>query len=166
MKHFKTLLILAVIVLGFSSMTAQTKVAHINFRETLMLMPEAKAMSAALEKLTKTYEDDLKAQASQLQAKLKRYDAEAASQTQEVNAQRAQEVQQDQQNFQLAQQTAQQELQKKESDDIKPIFEKLKTTIEAVAKEQGYDYVLEFSSLIVANGTDLTPLVKAKLGIQ
>lgn len=165
MKHFKTLLIVAIITLGFNSMTAQTKVAHINFRETLQLMPEAKAMNASLEKLAKTYENDLKAQADAFQAKLKRYDAEAASQTPEVNAQRGEEVQKEQQSIQLAQREAQMAIQKKEQDELEPIVNKLKTAIEEVAKAQGYQYVLEFTTLIVAQGTDITPLVKTKLGI-
>lgn len=165
MKHFKTLLIVAIITLGFNSMTAQVKIAHINFRETLELMPEKKAMNADLEKLAKTYENDLKAQAEAFQAKLKRYDAEAASQTPEVNAQRGEEVQKQQNTIQLAQREAQLELQKKEQEKLEPIITKLKTTIEAVAKAEGYQYVLEFTTLIVAEGTDLTPQVKAKLGI-
>ena len=49
---------------------------------------------------------------------------------------------------------------------MKPILDKAKQAIETVAKEQGFVYVLDASSLIVANGTDLLPAVKTKLGIK
>ena len=49
---------------------------------------------------------------------------------------------------------------------LQPILDKAKTAIEAVAKEGGYTYVLEASTLIVSNGPDLLPQVKTKLGIK
>lgn len=166
MKQFKTLLIVAVIALGFNTMNAQSKVAHINFMELVSLMPEAKAMQADLEKLSKTYQDELKAENDKLEAKLKRYDTEAASQTNEVNQQRVAEVQQDQQKLQLAGQQAQKDISNQETELMKPIVEKARKAIEEVATEQGFDYVLGAQTLVVAKGKDLLPLVKAKLGIQ
>merc|ERR1712232_1496100 len=88
MKQIKTLLLIAILAVGFNTVQAQTKVAHISTDQLLSLMPETKALNAELEKLSKTYESELKAEEAKLQAKLKKYDAEAASQTDEVNQQR------------------------------------------------------------------------------
>lgn len=166
MKQFKTLLLIAVITLGLNSVQAQTKVAHISTDLLLSLMPETKALNTDLEKLSKTYESELKAENDKLEAKLKKYEAEVNSQTDEVNQQRSVEVQQDRQNLYQASQIAQQDIAKKRDDKLKPILEKARKAIEDVASEQGFTYVLDASSIIVANGTDLLPAVKAKLGIQ
>ena len=117
-------------------------------------------------KKSKTYETELKSENDKLEAKLKRYDAEAASQTNEVNQQRMAEVQNDQQNLQQASQVAREDLTKMRNEKLQPILDKAKTAIEAVAKEGGYTYVLEASTLIVSNGPDLLPQVKTKLGIK
>ncbi|NLP58626.1 OmpH family outer membrane protein [Lutibacter sp. B1] len=166
MKQFRTLLLIAIVTLGFNTAQAQTKVAHISTDLLISLMPETKALNAELEKLSKTYEAELKAENDKLEAKLKKYDAEAASQTDEVNQQRSIEVQQDQQKLYQSSQIAREDLNKKRDEKLKPILEKAKKAIDEIANEQGYTYVLEASTLIVANGTDLLPAVKAKLGIQ
>jgi len=166
MKQFNTLLLIAVVTLGFNSVQAQSKVGHISIDLLISLMPETKVMTADLEKLSKTYETEIKAENDKLQAKLKKYDAEAASQTDEVNQQRQVEVQQDNQRLQQSAQIAQQDIQTKRDEKLKPIIEKARTAIQEVADADGFTYVLEASSIIVANGTDLLPAVKAKLGIQ
>ena len=166
MKKFRILLVVAIITLGFNTIQAQTKVAHINTDLLLSLMPESKALTAELEKLGKTYEAELKAEEAKLEAKLKKYDAESASQTDEINQKRGAEVQQDQQSLYNASQVAREEINKKRNEKLKPILAKAKKAIEEIAKEQGFTYVLDASSLIVANGTDLLPAVKSKLGIN
>ncbi|WP_298363420.1 OmpH family outer membrane protein [uncultured Lutibacter sp.] len=166
MKQFRTLLLIAIVTLGFNSIQAQTKVGHISTDLLLSLMPETKALNADLEKLSKTYETELKAENDKLAAKLKKYEAEVASQTDEVNQQRQVEVQQDQQKLYQSSQIAQEDIRKKRDEKLKPILEKARKAIEDVAKEQGFTYVLDASSIIVANGTDLLPSVKTKLGIQ
>ena len=166
MKQFRTLLLIAIITLGFNTVQAQSKVAHISTDLLLSLMPETKTLNADLEKLSKTYESELKAENDKLEAKLKKYEAEVGSQTDEVNQQRSVEVQQDRQNLYQASQIAQQDIAKKRDDKLKPILEKARKAIEDVANEQGFTYVLDASTIIVANGTDLLPAVKTKLGIQ
>lgn len=166
MKKFRTLLLIAIITLGFNTVQAQTKVGHISTDLLISLMPETKALNTELEKLSKTYESELKDEQAKLEAKVKKFQAEAASQTDEVNQQRAAEVEKDRQNLYQASQIAQQDIAQKRDEKLKPILEKAKKAIDAIATEQGFTYVLEASTLIVANGTDLLPAVKAKLGIQ
>jgi outer membrane protein len=166
MRNFRTLLLIAIITLGFKTVQAQTKVGHISTDLLISLMPETKALNTELEKLSKTYENELKAEQAKLEAKIKKYQAEVASQTDEVNQQRGAEVEKDRQSLYQASQIAQQDIAKKRDEKLKPILEKAKKAIDAIADEQGFTYVLEASTLIVANGTDLLSDVKAKLGIQ
>lgn len=165
MRNLKTLLLVAVVAFGFNMVQAQTKVAHVDLGEIIKSMPETKTMNDDLEKLKKTYEDDLKTQSDELEAKIKKYDAEAQQQTQQENQKRAQEVQQDDLRIQQGLQFAERDIAKQSNDRLKPIVEKARGAIDEVAKELGYEYVFDATTLVVAQGTDITNKVKEKLGI-
>ncbi|PHR69946.1 MAG: hypothetical protein COA67_09115 [Lutibacter sp.] len=166
MKNLKTLLLIAVIALGFNNVQAQSKVAHINLQELISLMPETKVMKTTLEKLEKTNIDDLKAEDAILQAKYKKFQTELANQTKEENEKRQLEIEQGKRKLQAGAQAAQNDLNIKNNELVQPIIEKADKAVKAVAKAQGFDYVLDSSVLLVANGTNLLSLVKAHLGIQ
>ncbi|QRM89115.1 OmpH family outer membrane protein [Lacinutrix sp. WUR7] len=168
MKQIKTLLLAATLfIAGTSFMQAQTKVAHINTQDLIAAMPAMKTAQAEMDKLGKTYEADIKAMVTEYQNKMKLYDAEAATKTAEENQKRMVEVQTMQQNIQSYQGQAQQDMQKKEVDLLKPITEKAKAAILKVAKAQGFDYVLDSTQgggVIMADGKDLLADVKKELG--
>jgi len=166
MKHLKKLLIIAVITLGFNQVQAQSKVAHINMQELVSIMPETKKMNDELSRLEKTYIDDISTESKALEAKYKKYQAEAPSQTPEENEKRNLEIEQGKRRLAKSQQVAQQELSKKSNEMLKPILESADVAIKAVAKAQGFDYVLDASMLLVANGKDLMADVKKHLNIQ
>ena len=168
MKHLKNL-ILAVICVFLSSLSAdaQSKVAHINTQELVESMPEMMSAKSELEKLAKTYETDIQAMATELQSKIKQYDAESSTKTDEENGKRLQEVQSMEQSIRQYQAQAQQDLQKKEIELLRPITEKAKDAILKVGNGQGFDYVLDSSQgqgVIMANGKDLLADVKSELG--
>ncbi|MBU2995151.1 OmpH family outer membrane protein [Cellulophaga baltica] len=168
MKHLKGIVVAVVLFIGASSfVNAQNKVAHINVQELMSAMPEMKAAEAELKKLEETYGADIQSSMTELQNKYKQYESEAASKSDEENQKRGAELQEAQKNIQGAQQTAQQELQKKQIALLSPISDKAKAAIEKVASAQGVNYVLDSSQgsgVIVAQGTDLLPLVKKELG--
>jgi outer membrane protein len=166
MKHLKTLLFAAMLFIGATSFTnAQSTVAHINKQELIKAMPEYTAAQSEIEKLGKTYQTDYQISLKELDAKLKQYNAEAGAQTQEENQRRMEEVEGMKQSLGQFQQQAQTDLQEKEFNLLKPIVEKADTAIKAVAKAQGFQYVLDSAMLIVADGKDLMADVKKQLGI-
>ena len=114
MKHLKSLLLATTLFVATSfTAQAQTKVAHINTHELVEAMPEMKNAKAELEKLAKTYETEIQAMATELQNKIKQYDGESATKTDEENGKRLQEVQGMEQSIRQYQTQAQQDLQKK-----------------------------------------------------
>ncbi len=167
MKLLRNLFVAIVLFSAFNSVQAQN-VAHINSEELLMAMPETKTMEDELKKVQQSYADEYNAQATALQAKLKKYDEEAATQTNAKNDERRLEVEGLKQKIQKYAQTADQELQKKRFDLLKPIVEKAQKAVSDVAKEKGIKYVFDSSpgkGLIFFEGEDLLPSVKSKLGI-
>jgi outer membrane protein len=166
MKQFKTFVITAVLTMGMMQMANAQKVAHINFEEVVANMPETLKLQADLEKLGKTYGEEITAAQKALKAKIDKYTAEEVSKTAAQNEERIKEVQEDQGKIQQLQQVAQQELQQKEKAALDPIIKKAQEAIKAVAKEKSIVYVLDAKALIVLEGEDLLPAVKTSLGIQ
>ncbi len=163
MKQIKTLLIAAVMMLGASSMNAQAKTAHIDVQELLSKMPEMTAAKAQLDKLNKTFETEYSTMVTEYQTKMRKYESEAETATKEVNETRAKEMQDMGQRIQQYRDNAQKQLQDKETEIIKPIMDKAKAAIVKVAKAKGYQYVMDASTLIVADGPNLFEDVKKEL---
>lgn len=166
MRKIKILLLILCVSISFA-VNSQSKVAHINSTELVSSMPEMNEARTELEKLAKTYENDIQTMAAELQSKVKQYDTEASAQTDEENARRLQEVQGMEQSIRQYQSQAQQELQKKEFDLLQPITEKAQAAIVKVAKAQGFDYVLDSTQgqgVILADGKNLIEDVKIELG--
>lgn len=164
MKQFRTYLIAAVALLGFQTINAQAKTAHVDVREIMIKMPAVLDAQNQLKKLSDTYTADYKTMVDEYQAKLKKYDTEAATVTDAVNQTRQQEVQDMGKRIGDFQETAQKDLQKKETDLMKPIEDKVKASIQKVGKAKGYQYVLNATDLLLADGPDLTADVKKDLG--
>jgi outer membrane protein len=164
MKQFRTLLIAVVALLGFQTINAQAKTAHVDVRDIMTKMPAVLEAQNQLKKISDTYSADYKTMVDEYQAKLKKYDAEAATVTDAVNQTRQQEVQDMAKRIGDFQETAQKDLQKKETDLMKPIEDKVKASIQKVGKAKGFQYILNATDLLLADGPDLTADVKKDLG--
>jgi len=58
-------------------------------------------------------------------------------------------------------------MENKQAQLLQPVYAKVMTAINAVAKEKGYSYVFATGALIVKPASDdLLPLVAAKLGVK
>lgn len=169
MKKFRTLLIACALTLGASSfVSAQSKIAHIASQELVESMPAFKAAKSEIEKLNKTYEAEIRNMVLELQNTVKRYTQEAETKTDEENLKRQQEIQTNEKSIGEYRQNALQDLQKKEIELMKPIYEQARTSIQKVSRAQGFQYVLDSTTgtgVILADGKDLMADVKKDLGI-
>ena len=166
MKKMKSLFVAIMLFVGATSfVNAQTNIAHIDTQALAESMPEMKAAQSQLENLQRTYDTEIKTLVKEFETKIKQYEVEAESKTAEVNAKRAEEVQGMQANINAYRQGAMEDLQKKQEDLIAPILEKARTAIQKVGRSQGYQYVLDSSSLLLAEGKDLLIDVKKELGL-
>ncbi len=167
MKNFKTLLLIAVFTLGLSTIANAQKVGHIDFEKLVAEMPETKTLKLDMEKLGKTYQDEILGMEKELESTRKKYIAESNTQTQGTNDKRAQELQAQNAKVEQARRFAYQDMQKKQNDGLQPIIEKAQKAIDEVAAAKGVLYVLDASvgkGLLVKKGQDIFNAVKAKLG--
>lgn len=165
MKQIKILLIAVLLIIGANqTISAQTKMAHVDVNDIMAKMPAMLEAQKQLEKLSSTYDADYKKMVEEYQTKLKKYEAEAATVTEAVNGERSKEVQDMQKRIVDFRDNAQKELQQKESDIVKPLMEKVKAAIQKVGKAKGFQYVVDSSTLLLADGMNLTVDVKKDLG--
>ncbi|SHM47300.1 OmpH family outer membrane protein [Mucilaginibacter sp. OK098] len=148
---------------------AQAKIGYINFDGLVQQMPEFKTVKVQLDTYQKQFVDQLSAMNTELQNKGKEFQATQATMTDAVRTTKQAELQDIQKRMQDLQTSAQQQVENKGSELYKPLSDKATGAIEAVAKEKGYNYVINTAQtqLIVSPpGDDLMAAVKLKLGLK
>lgn len=171
MKKIVTIVVVVMgLVLAGNSVKAQggSKIGYISLQELIPAMPEYKKADTALNDyqnaLAQNFEDMKKEymeKDSLLQSKdtLKYTKAQLELKKREISDMVV--------KLQGWQQQAQQLYQQKQQDLIQPIQRKAVDAVNAVAKENGFTYVLTKEALLVSPpAEDLLPLVKKKLGIK
>lgn len=169
----KLMAVLVFSVISVASVNAQSlKFGHIDLQGLVQLMPERAAAETEFNNFQKELEEVLTDLNKQYQTKLAEFEAlgeDASEIKKNAKIGEIQDIQQRVQNYQV---TASQQMQQKQGELLKPVFEKAEKAIEEVAKEKGLIYVFDSG---VGNRTilyksnqsiDLLPLVKAKLGIN
>lgn len=163
----KKLIVAAVMALGIFNASAQNKIGYISTDELIGIMPEAEKADAEL----KDYQGSLAQNGQDLMRELGIKDslfvkdsAKLSASMKEIKRKELIELYQKVRSWETqAQEMYNQEAQKK----IAPIKDKAMEAIKAVAKENGYSYVLDINSVIVAPpGDDLLKLVMKKLNIK
>ena len=168
MKKLKNIFIpLMLLITPLSIINGQVKIAHIEVQKLISEMPEVIAAQKELKKLEDTYTADMESTYKELQTKAQTYAADASNQTEIINQKRQKELEDMQRGIQEFQQTVSQEMQKKSVDMMQPLIEKARNTIDKVAGQLGFDYVLDSSaggSVIISKGKDIMGEVKLELG--
>jgi outer membrane protein len=169
MKKFVIIAFVAVTGLFSVNAMAQSKVAHINAQALIAAMPEAKKAETDLQTYAQSLEGDGKALVDEYTKKMKEFDEKAATMTDNVKEIKTREIQDAQKRIQDYRDAAEQKVQNKQQELLKPIYDKARKAIEDVAKEKGYGYVIDSSAgilLVSPAADDILPLVKTKLGIK
>ena len=170
-KLFRITLLASVSLLIFGKFSqAQSKIGYVNFQAIVSQMPEAKTIKPQIDAYQKQFVTQLTAMNNELQTKGKAFQDQSKTMTDAVKATKQAELQDLQKKMQDYQATAQQQVDAKSNELVKPITDKARVAVNDVAKEKGITYVLDSSqgsALLVSNeGDDLTASVKTKLGIK
>ena len=129
-------------------------------------MPEAKKAETLAQDFLKQFEKEIASMNTEFQTKYGDYMANQATYSDLIRKNKEEELQMLQQRIESFKEQAQQEYQNKNAELSKPIYDKAKKAIDAVAKENGYKYVLDTSSGVVLYSEpteDILQLVKKKL---
>ncbi|MCS7004512.1 MAG: OmpH family outer membrane protein [Cytophagales bacterium] len=167
MKYIQNSILVGLLIFALS-LSAQhhiQKIGYVDSDSVLFSLPEYKIQAKSLETYQKQLQTQLDNQKNEIQRKYEDYEKNAANWAPLVLEEKQKEIQQLEQNFYEFQQKAQNSLQQKEQELLKPLFEKIKKGISEVAKERGYTYVLPDHIFLYADKEhDLTEIVIKHLG--
>jgi outer membrane protein len=166
MKKITAIIVLAV-TLFTGSVQAQNKTGYIRVDDMVYLMPDIKKIDTLL---TIYQNDSLPRTYTYLLTQYQRYDSIANDSInqplvvrQGASKQRA-DFLEDLQNWQSS---AQQMFEAKQNSLLQPVYEKVMTAINDVAKEKGYTYIYNREALLVAPpGDDILQHVADKLKVK
>lgn len=164
MKTAKLFLIALVTFIGTQFTNAQSKIAHVDVQDIIANMPAMKDAQKQLEQLSKTYEGEMKVMIEEFQKKLGKYQEEAETVDDKTNEARTKEMEDMDKRIKDYRSTAQKDISDKEEALMKPIYDKVRASIEKVGKAKGFEYVFDKTSALLANGTNITADVKKDLG--
>jgi len=168
-KLVKVALVAVCIVFMGNFAKAQVKIGYIDQNALIGAMPELKTVNTQVEAYSKTFTDKITALQNEFNTKVTAYNAKKASMTDADRVASESELQDLQRRGNDMQTTAQKSVEAKGAEYMKPLLEKAKLAIEAVAKEKGYAYVLDSSQtvlLVSPPGDDMMAAVKLKMGLK
>lgn len=148
------------------------KIGYTSASQILPQLPEFKTIQTELESYAKVLENQAKTKQEEFQKKLAAYQKNADALSPIMRQQSENELTQLQSNLEDFQRSAQRDLQERERVLLEPVYEKVNKAIEAVAKENGYSFILNSfdgtgtSNILYANEEfDVTNLVLKKMGV-
>lgn len=165
----KIALVAVMFILPLGAM-AQAKFAHMNSQEVIVAMPEFTKAQADLEAMSKKYTEEMQRTQDEFNKKLQEFQQQADSLPKNILERRQKELQDMGQRQEQFQQEAQQAMQQAQQEALAPIYQKLDGAIQAVGKAEGVIYIFDLARtpipFIGAESVDVTPKVKAQLGIK
>ena len=159
----------AFLFVGTGAANAQQKFGYINSQELIVSMPETDSVQSKVSTLAKDLENQYNAMQTEMITKTQELQSNLNTLSETVRKQKEKELYDLQARIEEFNQSANQELQTKQQELMAPVFEKARTAINKVAKEQGLTAVFEVTALLYQNESqmvNLLPLVKQSLGIQ
>ncbi len=164
-----TAILVLLCFVSFNSFAQKQKFGHIDSNELLKLMPGRDSAIAKITEYATTLENQVKGMQTEFEAKYNDYLANEANMTDLIKQTKQRELQDIQARIEAFQSSAEEDLQKKQTELLQPIIDKAKAAIEKVAKANQYTYVFDagLGVLLYSDPTDdLMPLVKTELGLK
>lgn len=147
------------------------KFGHIKMQELVSVMPEYTKAQTDINTMQKDFENEIKRAQDEVAKKYAEYQQDQANLPKNIQERRQKELQELNEKGMLAQQDAQQELERAWMSMLEPIAKKMDEAIKAVGQEGGYVYIFDLNTTNIpfvneTLSTDVTDAVKAKLGIK
>ncbi len=167
MKQFLTVLLISAGIFGFSTVANAQKIGFISADEIIQLMPEAATVQTQLDQYQRSLYQNAQDKQNALNEAIQKFVKDSATMSESLKEVKRSYLQKQSQELAGEQQRIQNDFEQKRQELSIPIQKKLQAAIEAVAKENGYTYIMPKEALIVMPPTnDIGPLVIKKLGLK
>ena len=163
----KKIFAIAAMALLTLSASAQ-KIARVNFTELVQLMPESDKARETMAAASKEADETYKTMVEEFQSKYSQYQQKASTWTASIKESTERELSDMQQRIQDFQQSVSQELQEQQTTLMAPIYQKAQEEVQKIAKEQGFDILLDTSSALYYSDAivDITAQARKALGVK
>lgn len=160
----------AFLFIGTGSAHAQ-KFGYLNSQELLAAMPETDSVQSKMADLGKELESQFTAMRTEFTTKSQELSTNLSTLSETIRKQKEKDLFDLQTRIEEFQQSANQELQTKNMELLRPVMEKAQAAITKVAKEQGLTAVFDLATGALtyyneAQMVNMLPLVKQSLGIK
>lgn len=169
MKNFiKSFLLIA--ILGVAVSASAQKMGYINTQELISQVPSVKEANSNIETYRKQLQSKYENMIKSLQTKYQGLEQKQATgdiSPKQLEAE-ALKLKEEEKKIAEFEQSSQQKIVEKSELLLKPLRDKIQKAIDDVASENGFDYIFDASLGVILYAdktTDVSPLVKAKLGL-
>ncbi len=162
--YFSTLLLISATYFSI----AQTKTAHLNYKQLVESLPAYKQAQDSLVKITNSYEAELKHIQEEYKIKTEAFAKDSMQMQALIKDQKRKEIKLMEDNYVSFRENAQKDIDAKREIMIDPLVNKIREVIIAVAKEKGYSYVMDDNTqgyIYMSDVDNIADAVKKKLGI-
>ncbi len=171
MKSVLKICVLGILLFSASFANAQApKFGHVDLQALIQVMPERATAEKQFTAYQKELEDALALMQKEFQTKYMEYATKRDSLSETVRKMKEEDLNAMNERIQTYQSSATQQLQTKQGELLKPVFEKADKAVKEVGAEKGLIYVFDMSSRVILYNSkeslDLMPFAKTKLGIQ
>ncbi len=171
MKSVLKICVLGIFFFSAAFANAQApKFGHVDLQAVIEVMPERVKAEKQFVAYQKELEDALGMMQKEFQTKYMEYATKRDSLSETVRKMKEEDLNAMNERIQTYQSSATQQLQTKQGELLKPVFEKADKAVKEVGAEKGLIYVFDMSSRAILYNSkeslDLLPLVKTKLGIK
>lgn len=168
MKRFFTILLLAIVLCPFGSYAQKAKFGHINADEVMQALPGIDSVEKVVREMQAELQATGEAMADEFTKKQAEYEALGSKGVSAAVIKiKEEELANMYQRIEEFKVTAQQDLQEKYQELLKPFHDKVLEAIKEVATENNFTYIFDTSILTYYDqGEDISAKVKTKLGIK
>lgn len=146
------------------------KIGHVNIQEIVQQLPETDSIQAVLKKEADDMEKLYNEMLQEHDTNVKKFEAEKSTYSEFVRNSKESDLMEMATKIQNYQQTANQQLQRRNMELIQPVYEKINRAIEKVALQNNFTYVLDLANGSVAyhspSSENLNEKVLKELGIE
>lgn len=165
----KKLLVALMMILPLGAFAQGLKIGYVNKQEILVVMPEYNTAMKTLEDMNLKYITEGKKLEEEFQRKYQEYAAQADTLDAAIRQYKENELARLQQSIQEFTKSADETLKKKQQELFMPIIAKMDEAIAKVGEQNGFTFILDNTTGIIAyksaQTTDVAALVKKALGL-
>ncbi len=163
--------LLAIALICPMLLSAQTlKIGLVDFGSVLQAMPETTAAQNQIKEVSDKYQAEYQKLGEEMNRLMEEYQKMAENELPAIKERKTRELSDYQQKIQAFEQNAMNDINKMQNDLMGPIQQKIAQAVESVGREGNFSLIQIYDPQLVLYRAepveDITPLVKAKLGVK